>query len=239
VYLTPTCSPTITNTAVANINGTITMPGVTTEDFAVILFDASKSFASAQILAGSFTASATASYNGYVPAGDYYVLAVVYTSGGPFGPPAINDHIGISGYAWPAWPSSPNITVPPAGSGSVTADITTALISAANVSGTITMPATADGKVYNVILDSTSGTGGGDAASQSGTISTGTNTFTYSFYAWMPGAYWLYSLVDVSGDGDGNNTDFNVLEPVDYFGYYAAARRAGRAKRGNNRRWRK
>jgi len=82
-----------------------------------------------------------------------------------------------------------------------------------NVFGTITLPASSNGKDYAVVIDTDADGGNGWVGVYFGTTN-GTNEVQYSLGA-PNGNYYIYALVDENGSGLMNGPDAG-----DYFGYY-------------------
>ena len=83
------------------------------------------------------------------------------------------------------------------------------------VNGTITMPASSLGRMWIVVLDDDANGGNGFTSMTSG-ITMGTTQYSYSLTA-TAGSYYIYSLVDVNGNGSFDDGG------IDYAAIYGAA----------------
>ena len=166
----------------------------------------------------------TQTYGLDVPDGDWNVICVVYMDGIRFeGPPLNGDQAGNHGALYPAWPSGTTVTI--SGGAPVTADITVVQVFD-NVSGTITMPQAQPGNEYAVFLDMDAfETDGGEMAYVTGICGLN-NKIEYSFLAAVPGNYFIYAVVDNTGDGlynDLNPPDGSGVDAGDYLGFYGGS----------------
>lgn len=220
----PTATQSPTNTIEAtstpnpsgNLSGTLTLPSSAVgKSFGVTIasdLSAIGSGGTTYDFKGVCGAGTSISYGPMaVPTGTYYVIAYVDKDGSG-GAPNAGDNIGVHGTTYPAWPGSANVVI--ADSTPVTANVT--LVAAANnLSGTLTLPATADGKTFAVILDTDTDGGNGYLSAVMGVCGSSTSV-SYSMLCPIPGYYHLYAVVDNTGfmSGGGGPTT------GDYVGYY-------------------
>ncbi|MFP4466570.1 MAG: hypothetical protein ACLFP1_05930 [Candidatus Goldiibacteriota bacterium] len=173
---------------------------------------------------GICEAGLTQTYGLDVPDGDWNIVCVVYMDGETTeGSPKNGDQIGLHGALYPAWPSGTTVTI--SGGTPVTADITVVQVFD-NVSGTITMPEAQPGNEYAVFLDSDAfEADGGEMAYTTGICGLN-NKIEYSFLAAAPGDYYVYAVVDNTGDGIGNDLyppDGTAVDSGDYLGFYGGS----------------
>ena len=216
---TNTIEATSTPNPSGNLSGTLTLPAAAVgKSFGVTVVSDLSSIGSGTTYdyKGICGAGTSISYGPMaVPTGTYYIVAYVDKddSGGA---PNAGDNVGVHGTTYPTWPGAANVII--ADSTPVTKNVT--LVAATNnLSGTLTLPAAAFGKVYAVILDTDTDGGNGYLSATMGACGLSTSV-TYNMLCPIPGYYHLYAVVDntgfMNGGGGGPTTG-------DYFGFYIDA----------------
>ena len=213
---TVTVIPTSTPNPSGNLSGTLTLPAAASGKQYNITIVANIS----DLISGGTTyhatgvcgSNTTVSYGPIaVPTGTYFVIAVVDTDNSGQAP-TVGDYIGVHGTTYPTWPGAANVSI--TNTDPVTADVT--LVAATNnLSGTLTLPAAIPGRTYVVILDNDTDGSNGYITTKYGVCGTGVSV-NYSMLSPLPGNYYLYAIVDITGFllGGGGPTN------GDYLGFY-------------------
>jgi hypothetical protein len=212
VTCTDTAIPPATDTATATATttpayGTITgnlvlasaQGGYTYE----VLVDTDLNFSNGiiNLAVGTCPAALNVPYSVTVPAGTYYVYAMIKTASAPQYPPAAGDYLGTFGATYPAFPASANVS---AALGAVTSGIDIDMVLApGNLHGTLIMPANADGKNMLIALDDDGNVANGgisvlDLITISGMAG---NTYVYDILCPFPGTYYIFAMVDNDATG--------------------------------------
>ncbi len=139
-------------------------------------------------------------YSVTAPAGTYYVYALVKTAGALTSPPIAGDLLGWDGALYPASPSSAGVILN--SQQQLAGQNITMVAATSNVSGTITMPANANGLPIILIISPTTNPAVAEFYVNVTPVAgmTGT-TYNYSTLCYMPGSF--YITAQVSGDGSG------------------------------------
>jgi hypothetical protein len=163
---------------------------------------------------GNIIAQATAIVSGSsqqfiltnIPVGSYYIYAATSSIDGP---PMAGDAVGIYGTTFPNIPSSPNANV--TNGGNLNANITM-VIATNNLSGRVYMPySVPNGRQWAVIIDYDLDGGNGFLGMATGSISNANTYFDYNMFLPLPGNYYIYAIVDVTGNGFDNGPDCGDL----------------------------
>jgi len=141
-----------------------------------------------------------------IPVGSYYIYAATSSIDGP---PMAGDAVGIYGTTFPNIPSSPNANV--TNGGNLNANITM-VIATNNLSGRVYMPySVPNGRQWAVIIDYDLDGGNGFLGMATGFISNANTYFDYNMFLPLPGNYYIYAIVDVTGNGFNNGPDCGDL----------------------------
>ncbi len=160
------------------------------------------------------TATVTASSQQFIlnniPVGSYYIYAATTSIDGP---PMAGDAVGIYGTTYPSFPSSPNANV--TNGGNLIANITM-VVATNNVSGRVYMPYSCPiGRVWAVVIDTDTDGGNGTLGGTLGAINNNNTYFDYSIFLPLPGNYYIYTVVDYTGNGIDSGPDCG-----DFMGFY-------------------
>lgn len=141
-----------------------------------------------------------------IPVGSYYIYAATSSVDGP---PMAGDAVGIYGTTYPNFPSSPNANV--TNGGNLNANISM-VVATNNLSGRVYMPySVTNGRQWAVIIDYDLDGGNGFLGMATGLILNSNTYFDYSMFLPLPGNYYIYALVDVTGNGFNNGPDCGDL----------------------------
>ena len=196
----------VVNAVTASVGGTITLPGAANgASYEILLSEDGYGFVvedSVQATAGAETAI---DYALSAAPGNYYLRCIVdIDSSGP-GSVTGGDFMAYYGGDGFAAPLSANVVV--TDTTPVTVDFV--LLEAVSVTGTVTLPATAEGAQFGMAIGIT---GGVLQSGATGVVGAGT-TVVYVLAA-PAGTYEVWCIVDVDSSG------FGALTAGDYFGYY-------------------
>jgi len=203
--MTITATPTKTPDY-GTLSGSIELPAGQGQPGSVwqVIVDTDKNFANdiECTINGVCGASVSIPYSVTLPAGTYYVYAIVKVQSSLTQPPVQGDYLGIYGNTYPDTPASANVAITVNNTASnIDIDMT---LASDNVSGTLTMPASADGKNIIIFLDDDGDTGnGGISYYQITQISGmgGGTTYSYTALCVFTGSYYITALVDNDGSG--------------------------------------
>ncbi len=144
-----------------------------------------------------------------IPVGSYYIYAATSNIDEP---PVAGDAVGIYGTTFPTFPSSPNANV--TNGGNLNANITM-VVATNNVSGRVYMPYSCSvGNGWIIFIDTDLNPNNFLVATK-GTINNSNTYFDYSMFLPLPGNYYIYTLIDFTGDGIDNEPDCG-----DFMGLY-------------------
>ena len=209
----PTFTPTPSSYSIAVMCPDIPCPGYTGKHINIYVDDDLNPYNGYKSMHDTSLTCGTYEYwHEYVQEGWYYVYGKVDNDSNTL---VVNagDLVGIHGGFWPNYPSDKTVD------NTYGMDLNLRLSTATNnTSGTLTLPAAADGKDWYVILDTDDNImNGGFIGMDQGTISGTGLTVNYNLCAWLPGTYYVYAFVDMdnSGFAGGYNSG-------DYYGIYSS-----------------
>jgi hypothetical protein len=203
------------------VQGTLTLPSAKNGDSygIVIVNDIYNVVGSMAVNAttGTLGSSTSVPYTLIAPAGTYYVFA--YTAASMFTGPTFGDFMGIYGTVYPAFPSSPNVTVTK--NHTTTANITMGTVTN-SVSGTLTLPATISTTTNYIVaivsgapsfVDGQSYNSFNSVTSYQGVVSSG-NQISYTLPNLLPGPFYVAAVVDVDNSTFISTGDYTGSAPI-------------------------